>query len=118
MLIFPNAAKGIKYVYYSILLMIITLGLSIFTLLFGFFNFEDGNPLLLFVGFFVIAVAILAIVALDAAMDVALDVVKDALVVVIVVKKIKNVAVLNVVLPFVNLLLFAVPIVVKMVVAV
>ena len=64
MLIFPNAAKGIKYVYYSILLMIITLGLSIFTLLFGFFNFEDGNPLLLFVGFFVIAVAILAIVAL------------------------------------------------------
>ena len=64
MLIFPNAAKGIKYVYYSILLMIITLGLSIFTLLFGFFNFEDGNPLLLLVGFFVIAVAILAIVAL------------------------------------------------------
>ena len=52
------------------------------------------------------------------ALDVALDVVKDDLVVVIVVKKIKNVAVLNVVLPFVNLLLFVVPIVVKMVVAV
>ena len=40
------------------------------------------------------------------ALDVALDVVKDDLVVVIVVKKIKNVAVLNVVVPFVNLLLF------------
>ena len=52
------------------------------------------------------------------ALDVALDVVKDDLVVVIVVKKIKNVAVLNVVLPFVNFLLFVVPIVVKMVVAV
>ena len=52
------------------------------------------------------------------ALDVALDIVKDDLVVVIVVKKIKNVAVLNVVLPFVNLLLFVVPIVVKMVVAV
>ena len=61
---------------------------------------------------------VLVIVALDAALDVALDVVKDALVVVIVVKKIKNVAVLNVVLRFVNLLLFAVPIVAKMVVAV
>ena len=67
---------------------------------------------------FILTMGVALDVVLDAAMDVALDVVKDALVVVIVVKKIKNVAVLNVVLPFVNLLLFAVPIVVKMVVAV